>query len=522
MAETGYRKIIITFTVVMAAIIELIDTSIVNVALTNISGNLGATLEDVAWVITAYAIANVIIIPMTSFFAARFGRRNYYIGSIILFTVASMACGQAHTLWELVAFRFLQGIGGGALLSTSQAILFETYTTEQRGFASAIFGIGVFIGPTIGPTVGGWIIDNYSWPWIFYINMPIGILAAVLSYLYVKEPEHQRKAHSIDWTGIALLITGLAALQTVLERGEAEDWFSAKYIVVLAIVAAASLISFIIYELKTEHPVVDLHVLVKSKSLATAATLTFVLGFALFSTVFIVPVFAQRLLNFTALQTGMLFLPGAGVALIILPLIGKMLSKGVPSQMLIIVGFLIVATFAGMLANLNLSAGANEFFWPVILRAVGLSLMMVPLTQLAVSGLHNKDIPQGIALNNMMRQVGGSFGIALMNTFIDHRIAAHRTALVSHISAGGIATESRLHAITQGMINHGMTSWDASRKALAVLEFTVRRQSDFLSYIDAFRGVSIVAVVCVPIIFFAGKTKKVTPAKVAAAASESH
>ena len=522
MAETGFRKIIITFTVVMAAIIELIDTSIVNVALTNISGNIGATLEDVAWVVTSYAIANVIIIPMTSFFAALFGRRNYYMGSIILFTLASMACGQAHTLWELVAFRFIQGIGGGALLSTSQAILFETYTVEQRGFASAIFGVGVFIGPTIGPTVGGWIIDNYSWPWIFYINMPIGILAVVLSYLYVKEPAHVRATHTIDWTGIGLLISGLAALQTVLERGEAEDWFSAKYIIVLTFIAAACLISFIIHELKTEHPVVDLHVLVKSRSLATAATLTFVLGFALFSTVFIVPVFAQRLLNFTAMQTGMLFLPGAGVALIILPIIGKLLTKGVPSQLLIIVGFLIVALFAGMLANLNLSANGDQFFWPVIIRAIGLSLMTIPLTQLAVSGLQVKDIPQGVALNNMMRQVGGSFGVALINTFIDHRIVAHRTALVSHMNVGSYATESRINSITHGLMAHGVSAWEASRKALGILEFTIQRQSELLSYIDAFRAVSIISVICIPIIFLAGKTKKPTAAKIAAAANESH
>src|SRR5580700_6364871 len=197
MAEQGLRKLIITITVVAAAIIELIDTSIVNVALNDMSGNLGATLEDVAWVVTAYAIANVIIIPMTSFLAARFGRRNYYIGSILLFTVASMACGQAHNIWELVGFRFIQGIGGGALLSTSQAILFETFTLEQRGFASALFGIGIFIGPTLGPTLGGWIIDNYSWPWIFYINLPIGILAAVLSWIYVKEPASQRSSSHI-------------------------------------------------------------------------------------------------------------------------------------------------------------------------------------------------------------------------------------------------------------------------------------------------------------------------------------
>jgi multidrug resistance protein len=201
MAEHGLRKLIITFTVIAAAIIELIDTSIVNVALNDMSGNLGATLEDVAWVVTAYAIANVIIIPMTSFLAARFGRRNYYIGSILLFTAASMACGKAHNIWELVAFRFIQGIGGGALLSTSQAILFETFTVAQRGFAASLFAVGVFVGPTIGPTLGGWIIDNYSWPWIFYINLPIGLCAAFLSWLYVKEPPTRANAETIDWIG---------------------------------------------------------------------------------------------------------------------------------------------------------------------------------------------------------------------------------------------------------------------------------------------------------------------------------
>src|SRR5580658_1386425 len=335
MAEQGLRKLIITITVVAAAIIELIDTSIVNVALNDMSGNLGATLEDVAWVVTAYAIANVIIIPMTSFLAARLGRRNYYIGSILLFTAASVACGNAHNIWELVAFRFIQGIGGGALLSTSQAILFGTFTQAQRGLAAALFSIGVFIGPTIGPTVGGWIIDNYSWPWIFYINLPIGLGAALLSYFYIKEPAQARSAKHIDWAGIALLTIGLGALQTVLERGEREDWFSTRYIAVLAVVAAISLIAFVSWQLVADHPVVDLRVL-RSRSLAIAATLTFVLGFALFATVFIVPVFVQRLLGFTAMETGMLFLPGAGVAVLVLPLVGRMLVKGVRPQFMIV------------------------------------------------------------------------------------------------------------------------------------------------------------------------------------------
>ncbi|HZZ57900.1 MAG TPA: DHA2 family efflux MFS transporter permease subunit [Opitutaceae bacterium] len=520
MAEIGFRKFIITLTVIAAAVIELIDTSIVNVALSNMSGNLGSTLEDTAWVVTSYAIANVIIIPMTSFLAARFGRRNYYIGSILLFTAASMACGQAHNIWELVAFRFMQGIGGGALLSTSQAILFETFPLSQRGLAAALFSVGVFIGPTIGPTVGGWIIDNYSWPWIFYINLPIGVAAAILSYIYVKEPAQARSAAHIDWLGITLLIAGLGALQTVLERGETEDWFSSHWIVALTIVSALSLLGFVVWQLIAKHPVVDLRVL-RSRALATAATLTFVLGFALFASVFIVPIFVQRLLGFSAFETGMLFLPGAGVAVLLLPLVGRALMRGVSPQWMVVTGFLIVAVFAAMLGHLNLAAGPGQFFWPIILRAVGLCLLTVPLTQLAVSGLKTRDIPQGVALNNMMRQLGGSFGIAFINTFLDHRAAVHRLDLVSRLAPGDPATDARLAQITASLSHQGYSPWEAAHRAWAVVEMLVQRQSSLLSYLDAYRLVAAICLCCVPLILLAGRPKTLDAAA-SAAASESH
>jgi DHA2 family multidrug resistance protein len=520
MAEQGFRKIIITITVISATIIELIDTSIVNVGLSDMSGNLGATLEDVAWVITSYAIANVIIIPMTSFLAARFGRRRYYIGSILLFTAASVACGQAHNIWELVGFRFVQGIGGGALLSTSQAILFETFPIEQRGLASALFGLGVFIGPTIGPTVGGWIIDSYSWPWIFYVNLPIGLGAALLSFIYVKEPASRRRADRIDWAGIALLIAGLGSMQVVLERGETEDWFATRYITVLAMVAAVCLVAFVVWELLAEHPVVDLRVL-RSRTLATAATLTFFLGFALFSTVFIVPIFVQRLLGFSAMQTGMLFLPGAGVAIVVLPLIGQLMTRGFPMRLLVVGGFGIVALFAFRLGSLDLDAGAGDFFWPIILRAVGLSMMAVPLTQVAVSGLPMKDIPQGVALNNMMRQVGGSFGIAFINTFLDHRAAAHRSELVTQAASGRFATVARLRQLTLGMEAHGATPWEAPRRALAALDLMIQRQASLLSYLDAFKLVGMISLCCLPLILIASGSGR-APKSAAMAAMESH
>jgi DHA2 family multidrug resistance protein len=298
------KRQILLITVIAAAIMELIDTSIVNVALNYMSGNLGATLEDTSWVITSYAIANVIIIPMTSFLASNLGRRNYYIGSIILFTVCSFLCGNASGIWELVAFRFLQGLGGGALLSVSATVVYELFPKEKQATASALFGIGIFIGPTIGPTLGGYITENYSWPWIFYINIPIGIAAVISCLFLLYEPVIKQKLQKIDWVGIGLLIIGIGSLQTVLERGETDDWFAAGYIIFLSVTAAISLTAFIIWELSIKNPVVNLRIL-KFRSLSIAAVLTFITGMGLYTSIYLTPVVAQRLLGFTPTQSGL-------------------------------------------------------------------------------------------------------------------------------------------------------------------------------------------------------------------------
>jgi len=293
---SNLKRQLLIITVLAAAVMELIDTTIVNVALSHMSGNLGATIEDTTWVITSYAIANVIIIPLTSFLTIKLGRRNYYIGSIILFIVCSFMCGSSTDIWTLVFFRFLQGIGGGALLSVSQAVIFELFPKEKQGVAGAIFGIGVFIGPTIGPTLGGFITENYSWPLIFYINIPIGILAATSCYFLLTEPQIKSKVHAVDWTGIALLAIGIGSLQTVLERGQTEDWFATGYITFLTVTSVIAITAFILWELHAEHPVVNLRVF-KSKSLSVAAILTFITGIGMFTSIFLTPVVAQRLLG---------------------------------------------------------------------------------------------------------------------------------------------------------------------------------------------------------------------------------
>jgi len=504
--ETGFRKWIIVITIITSTIIELIDTTIVNVSINTMSGNLGASLEDTAWVITSYAIANVIIIPMTSFLAEKIGRKQYYIGSILLFTLASAMCGFSHNLWELVAFRFFQGIGGGALLSTSQSILFETFAPKDRGTASGIFSLGIIIGPSIGPVLGGYIVDNLSWQWIFYVNIPIGMLAAILSFIYLRPSKPSTDNRRIDWLGIALLAVGVGSLQVILERGETDDWFAATYIIVLSVVAFFCLSILVWWELHTEFPVINLRVL-KSATLSISAIMTFVLGFGLFSAVFVFPLYAQRIIGYSAFQTGTMLLPGTLMAAMISPFLGKMLQSGLRPQYLIITGFLFSAIFGYLMSGSNLQTGGAYFFIPLIFRGLGAALLIVPLTALAVSELKPSDIPQGAALNNMMRQMGGSFGIALINTYIANRAAANRTSLITHVTSGDSQTYQRMQSFIGNFMAHGANYLRAAQQAIGALESTVVRQTYLLSYMDAFLLLAIMNACCIPLVLITIKKR---------------
>ena len=493
--------------VIAAAVMELIDTSIVNVDLSHMSGNLGATLEDTSWVITSYAIANVIIIPITSFLSAKLGRKNYYVGSIIAFTFFSLMCGQATNIWMLVAFRFLQGIGGGALLSVSQTIIFELFPKEKRNVASAIFGVGVFVGPTIGPTLGGYITEYYSWPWIFYINVPIGITVALICGAILHEPLIKLVAGKVDWTGIFLLAIGIGSLQTVLERGQTDDWFSAGYIVVLTALAAFGLAIFVWWELRVKDPVVNLFVL-KSKNLSVAAILTFVSGIGIFSSVFLTPVFAQRLLGFTPSQTGLLLLPGAVLAIGGLIVSARLLQRGISPVVMITVGMCLFGVFSWQMSRLNLDASSATISTILIYRGVGLAIVTVPLTTLAVSSLNPGDIPQGAALNNMMRQLGGSFGIAIVNTFLAHKVAQHRSDLLVNINAYNPSFNERLHGYTRHFLDQGASVQEAGNKAMAAIDGTVNQQSTLLSYMDGYLLVGMIFACTLPLLLLTFGNKK--------------
>src|ERR1700712_1179147 len=464
MAETGFKKWIITITVIVASLLELIDTTIVNVSLPDIQGNLGATLEDIAWVVTGYAVANVIILPMSGWLGSRFGRKQYFITSIVVFTIASFLCGNSTGLDELVLFRILQGVAGGGLISTSQAILVETWPREQIGTATALFGLGAVVGPTVGPTIGGYITDHANWRWIFYVNIPVGAVAAFCAYTFIRETPKEGKGKPIDWWGIGLLAVAVGSLQVILEKGESEDWFSKTYILVLTITAVLGLLLFIWRELSTDHPIVNFGIM-RHRSFAVGMFTSFILGFGLYGSVFVFPVFCQNLLGFNAQQTGQLLFPGGLCTICMMPFIGKMLNRGIPAQFMATAGMFLFFVFTWMLSNSTLATGEKDVLIPLLIRGVGMALLFVPLTTLAMSDLKGPELGQGSGLNNMMRKLGGSFGIATLTTIIHIRQGVHRNNLLVNINIYNPAFTTRFNILLQGFEAKGKSVLDATHMA---------------------------------------------------------
>ncbi|WP_461533745.1 MDR family MFS transporter [Sinomicrobium sp.] len=503
----GFRRVIITITAILCALLEIIDTTIVNVALNDMGGSLGASLNDIAWVITAYAIANVIIIPMTSWLSKQFGRRNYFAASIIVFTVTSFLCGNATNLWELVIFRFIQGMGGGALLVTAQTIITESYPKEKRGMAQAIYGMGVIVGPTLGPPLGGYLVDNYSWPYIFYINIPVGIIATFLAILYVKSPKYgeKLKASQVDWWGIALLAAFVGSLQFVLEHGQQDDWFSDTTILVLSIVSVFGLVLFIWRELVYEHPIVNLRVL-RDYNLRIGTILTFILGFGLYGSTFIIPIYTQSVLGWTATDAGLLLIPSSITTGLMMPVIGKLLERGVSQKYLAAVGFSIFFIYSyWMYTMMTPDTGGEHFFWPLVTRGIGLGLLFVPITTLSLSTLEGKNIGEGAAFTGMMRQLGGSFGIAIITTFVARLGQQHRVNLIPNLNGTNFEVQERINAYQQMFISKGYSINEALDRAYKLLEGSVTLQSTVLSYMDIFIYLGVLFLICVPFVLMIKK-----------------
>lgn len=509
LVEYGYRRVIITVTAVLCALLEIVDTTIVNVALTDMRGSLGATLNDVAWVITAYAIANVIVIPMTSWLSQQFGRRNYFAVSIIIFTTASFLCGNASTIWELVIFRFIQGLGGGALLVTAQTIITESYPVEKRGMAQAIYGMGVIVGPTLGPPLGGYIVEHYSWPYIFYINIPIGIVATLLTLAYVRSPKYgeKLKANQVDWWGIVFLSAFIGSLQYVLEHGQQDDWFANNTIVTLCVVSVVGLIAFIWREMTYKNPIVNLSVL-NNGNLRIGVGLSFIMGFGLYGSTLIIPIYTQSILGWTATDAGLLLIPGSLTTAFMMPIIGKMLQRGIPQAYMIAGGFAVFFIFTYWMRDvMTPDTGVEHFFWPLILRGVGLGLLFVPITTLSLSSLKGKSIGEGAAFTGMMRQLGGSFGIAIITTMITRFSQEHRVNLVSHLDGTRLEVQQRLVQLQNGFMAKGFSTNESLNKAYQVMDYSVMKQATVQSYMDIFLFLGLLFLCCIPIIFLVKKGK---------------
>ena len=509
LVEYGARRIIITITAILCALLEIVDSTIVNVALNDMKGNLGATLSEVGWVITAYAIGNVIIVPMTSWLSVQFGRRNYFAASIIIFTIFSFLCGNATSIWELVFFRLMQGIGGGALLVTSQTIITESYPLAKRSMAQAIYGLGVIIGPTLGPPLGGYIVDNFTWPYIFYINIPIGIAATLMTLQFVKSPKfaEKRKAKDVDWLGIALLAAFVGSLQYILEKGHEDDWFDSKIIIICTVVAVIGFILFLWRELTFRYPIVELRVL-KNGNLRIGTIMSFILGFGLYGSTFIVPLYTQSVMGWTALESGALMIPAALTTAVMMPIIGRLLTRGVKQQLLIALGLLLFFVYSFWGYNIiTPDTGKDAFFWMLIVRGAGLGLLFIPITSLSLSTLKGQEIGQGAAFTGMMRQLGGSFGIAAITTFISNQTQVHRAALVSHLDANSFDVQQRIAGLKAMFQAKGFTPDVAMHSAYKLLDLSVLKQATVLSYMDVFLYLGLLFLVCIPFVLFVKERK---------------
>ncbi len=496
---TGTNKWVVAGTVLTGTVMAVLDSSIVNVALPNMRGTLGATVEEITWVVTAYILANVIVMPIVGLLSARFGRKRLFMASVALFTLASMACGLARSLPTMVVFRILQGLGGGVIITVPQAILRETFPAEEQGLAMGIYGMGVVLAPAIGPTLGGWLTDRYAWPWIFYINVPVGVLNLMLVQRFIRDPHYLlREKGRIDWLGLGLMTVGLGALQLMLEQGERNDWFSSSFITNLAVVALLGFVLFVWRELRVDRPAVDLRIL-KNSSFSSATALGGVLGMGLYGSLFLLPLFLQNQLGYPALKSGLALMPRSLAMAVIMPIGGRFYNRLGP-RVLVGTGLLVSAFSFWELAHLSPDMGFWDIFWPQVWQGVGFSLIFVALSTAALATIARPKMTEASGLYNVVRQVFGSVGIAVSATQLASGVSRYSQILGDHVTAYDFATRAWLQRVSGAMIAAGSDPATAMKRALALLRFNVLRQATVLAYNHVFALVTLLFVVAIPLV----------------------
>ena len=500
------NKWIISLTVMLPTLIEIIDISVVNVALDHIRGSLSAGIDESTWAITSYLVSNAIIIPMTGWLSRLFGRKRYMIFSISLFTLSSLLCGSAWNLQSLIVFRILQGIGGGALQPISQAILLETFPQRQHGMAMAIFGVGIMFGPIVGPLLGGWITDNWSWHWIFFINIPIGLVSILMCLFFIVDPPYMKRMKmKIDYWGLCFLAVGLGCLQIVLDKGEREDWFSSGLITWLTAISVSSLILFVIVEFFAEHPIVNMKAF-KNRTFSSGNLVMFFAFFNLFGSIVLLPIYLQTLMGYNATLSGMVLGPGGVATLVAMPIAGKLVTKVNPKGLLAF-GIIVSAYSTYLMSGFSLLADFDTVIWPRIVLGIGMGFLFIPLTTLTMAEIKKEDMGNASAIYNLLRNLGGSFGVAFVTTVLTRRAQFHQHHLVDHLTP--FDTNYQLVASQTSHILQfkGLSPAVADQGSLGIIYGKLLREASMISFNDAFHVLSVLMILVLPLVLIMRRPK---------------
>jgi DHA2 family multidrug resistance protein len=497
---------IVAVAVMFATFMEVLDTTVVNVSLPHIAGSLSASVDEAAWALTSYLVANAVVLPMTGWLASFFGRKRTLMAAVTGFTLASFACGLAPSLEMLIFFRIIQGATGGALQPLSQAVMLEAFPPQDRGKAMAFWGLGIVVAPMLGPVIGGWLTDNYSWRWVFFINLPVGLASLFMTKWFIFDPPYLRRAErGIDYWGIGMLALGVGTLQMVLDKGQEDDWFQSHWIAFLAVVSAIALTIFIVHELRTRDPVVRLRVF-KNRTYAAGVFLMTVLGFVLYASLLLVPVFLQTLLGYPALAAGIAMAPRGLGSFLMMPLVGTVLGKFDPRKVLG-VGICGAAWTLYELSRLNLQAGYWDIFWPQFIQGVSLAMIFVPLTTATMDPIPREEMGNATSMFNLMRNLGGSFGIAGATTYLFRRQQFYTHLLGAHVTPFNPQVQQVRRGVEAAMVAHGADPVTAARQSYVSLWGMVQRQAAMVSFVDTFLVMAVVFLLVLPLLLVMKRPK---------------